>query len=194
MARHIPSILATLVLCSPTLQAQEAVPPGTYVRLKVIESAKLKVMRGTVVNQVGDSLYLTFTDAPDPAATPYAVPLAAVQQIAVFRGRGPKPLEGAWKGAVTGLALGFGVLSYLCGEEDVQLGPGDGAKNNCTLSDFGAILLFSAVLGVAGGAVGLVVGTIVGGETWHSVPAKRWRPTVRPAPGGAVGVGLSFSF
>jgi hypothetical protein len=194
MTRHIPTLLVTLSLLSTTLPAQEAVAPGTYVRLKVIESDKLKVMRGTIVNQVGDSLYLTFTDVPDPAATPYAVPLAAVRQIAVFRGRGPKPLEGAWKGAVTGLALGFGTLSYLCGEQDVQLGPGDGAKDNCTLSDFGAILLFSAVLGVAGGAVGLVVGTIVGGETWHTVPPKHWRPTLRPGSGGGVGVGLSFAF
>jgi len=52
----------------------------------------------------------------------------------------------------------------------------------------------TGILTVAGGAVGLVAGTIVGTDRWRPVAMPAARLSVRPLSGGGVGVGFSLRF
>lgn len=182
MIRRSGFFLTTLLLLAASLHAQASLAPGTWVKLPGIVSGEPAEIQGGVASS---------------ASSAFVVPLDAITRLAISRGHGLRPLTGALYGGLGGLALGFTVLTALCGEQDVELGPGEGDKNSCTSSDFGAILVLTSILGVAGAVGGLVVGTVatlVSGEYRQPMPTDRWRISMRPGVDGETGVGLTFSF
>ena len=203
MSRRSGFVLTTLLLLAASLYAQASVAPGTRVKLQVhgvpgIASGKPAEIRGRVVSTSGDTLLLVLEPSKERSKTAnstFAVPLDAITQLSISRGHGLRPLTGALYGGIGGVALGLSVLTLLCGEADVELGPGEGDKTTCTLSDIGGILLFTSILGVGGAVGGLVVGTIFGGgEKWQPMPTDRWRVSLRPGANGGTDVGLTLSF
>lgn len=198
MSRRFGFVFPTLLFLAGSLNAQAS---GARVKLRVqgvpgIASAKPTEVRGRVVSNFSDTLLLVLErnkERSDSANSTFAVPFDAITQLSVSRG-GLKPLTGAAYGGIGGVALGLSVLSLLCGETDVELGPGEGDKNTCSLSDVGAILLFTGILGVGGAVGGLVVGAIFGGEHWQTVPRDQWRVSLRPGAGGGASIGLTLSF
>lgn len=194
-------VLTTLLLVIPALRAQESVTPGMRVKVKMDRVpgilAKTAEVRGMVVSTTGDTLFLELepgTRWSKSGSPTFAVPRDGIIQLSVSRGRGPQPLAGAAYGGIGGVMLGLSVLTLLCGEEDIEPGPGEGDKNTCTLSDVGSILFFTAILGVGGAVGGLVVGTIFGGERWQGISTDRWRLSVHRGAAGSMGAGLSLSF
>lgn len=199
MSRCIAVALTVLLLLPALLPAQNAMAPGTRVKLRELRSDALKESErtGTILSQAHDTLFLRLEADPraaDSIGTPYAVPLGAVRDLAIYRGRGPQPLKGALYGGGGGFAVGLTVLSVLCGEKDVQPGPDEGDKNTCTLSDIGGILLFTAMLGAAGAVGGLIVGMFIWHDRWESVPTDRWRFGIRRIEGGGMGFRFSAAF
>jgi hypothetical protein len=189
------AVVGGLLLLPTALLAQDPlVTVGTRVRLTTHQpagpdSGKTEELQGTVSGWRGDTLVLRVHKG-----LLTAVPSGTVSRLLVPGGRAPDPLGGAAKGMAVGAGVGFAVLGALCGEEDIDPGPGEGGKSSCTFSDLGVLLLGTAALTVAGGVTGLVVGTVVGAERWRPVAMPRARLSVRPLPGGAVGVGLALRF
>ncbi|HEU5261658.1 MAG TPA: hypothetical protein VFU41_09590 [Gemmatimonadales bacterium] len=199
MAGTLGISLAALLLAPAAALAQDSIAVGTRVKVRAhyvpgIEGQQPTELRGTVAGHAGDTLLLRIEPQKAPAADVVAIPLASVSYLARSRGHGPQPLRGAWYGFGSAVGLGLVTLSALCGEEDIDPGPGEDTPETCSLSDVGHILLGTAALSVVGGAVGLVVGTVVGGERWKSAPLESLRISVRSAPDGSVGLGLVVHF
>lgn len=183
--------VASLVLLPVAMRAQDSlVAVGTRVRVTTRrDSGKTDVLRGTVAAWRGDTLVLRQKNA-----LLTAVPMGTVSRLHVPGGRRPDPLGGAFKGMIVGGAAGLAVLGALCGEEDIDLGAGEGSPDSCTTDDAGILLLGTAALAVAGSAVGLVVGTVVGAEDWRPLRVPAGRLSLQPLSGGAIGVGLTLRF
>ncbi len=172
------NVIGALLLAPATLAAQEPlVAAGTRVRLT---TKALEKLEGTVTEWRGDTLVVR----PKKGLLT-SVPMGEVNDLLVVRGRRPDPWGGAVKGMMVGAGTGVVILSALCGEEDIDPGPGEGGPGACTWSDVGFLLMGTGILTVAGGVVGIVVGTIVGTD--------RWRPVALPSSRG-VGVGFSLRF
>lgn len=182
-----PSLVGVLLLVPAALASQESlVPVGTRVRLTT--SARERV-EGTVTAWRGDTLVLR----PKKGLLT-TVPIGDVSDLLVVRGRRPDPWGGAVKGMMAGGGTGLVILAALCGEQDIDPGPGEGGPDSCSWSDVGFLLMGTGALTVAGGAVGLVVGTIVGTDRWRPVDLPSARLSLRPLSGGAVGLGFSVRF
>jgi hypothetical protein len=199
VSRSFAVALTVLLPFPALLPAQSVMAPGTRVKLRELRSDDIKDRErtGTILSQTGDTLFLRLEGDPrtaDSIGTPYAVPLGAVRDLAIYRGRGPQPLKGVLYGGGGGLAVGLTVLLVLCGEKDVQPGPDEGDKDTCTLSDIGGILLFTAMLGAAGAVGGLVVGMFIWHDRWETVPTDRWRFGLHPIEGGGMGFRFSAAF
>jgi hypothetical protein len=119
-----------------------------------------------------------------------AVPLAAVTKLEVPAGRRSNWDKGARSGAIVGglVGLGFGALLVAdCGDDRGLLCPGDGGEQAK------AIVVSAAVLGMAGGVLGTVIGAMSSREVWQEVPVGRPRVAVFPTPTGlAVGAAIRF--
>jgi len=177
-----------VLLLGPGMLAGQApiVAAGTRVRLT---TKTLERLEGTVTEWRGDTIVLS----PKKGLLT-SVPMGEVSELSVVRGRRPNPWGGAVKGMMLGGGTGLVVLAALCGEEDIDPGAGQGGPNACSWSDVGFLLMGTGVLTVAGGAVGLVVGTIVGTDAWRPVALPGARLSVSPLPRGGVGVGFSLRF
>ncbi len=181
------AVIGALLLVPATLAAQEPlVAAGTRVRLT---TKALEKVDGTVTEWRGDTIVLS----PKKGLLT-SVPMGDVVDLLVVRGRRSNPWGGAVKGMVIGGGTGLVVLAALCGEEDIDPGAGEGSPNTCSWSDVGFLLMGTGALTVAGGAVGLVVGTIVGTDRWQPAVLPSARLSVRPLPRGGVGVGFALSF
>jgi len=181
------SVVGVLLLLPAALAAQESlIAVGTRVRLTTSARENLE---GTVTAWRGDTVVLRHKKG-----LLTAVPIGEVSSFLAVRGRRPNPLGGAVKGMMLGAGTGLVVLTALCGEEDIDLGAGEGTPDACSWSDVGFLLMGTGALTVAGGVVGLVVGTVVGTDRWRPVNVPSPRLSVRPLSGGAVGVGFSLSF
>jgi hypothetical protein len=153
------------------------------------DSGKVQNWRGTIAEWRGDTLVLRTNKA-----LLTGIPLNTVSRLSVSRGRAPDPVGGALKGAGIGGGVGLALLVAACGEADEDPGPGTGDDDTCTLSDFGNILLLTGMLAVAGGAVGIVAGTIIGGERWQPLAVGPGRLSFRSGGGGGFGVGVALPF
>ena len=181
------SVVGVLFLVPAALTAQESLAAvGARVRVTTMARENLE---GTVTAWRGDTMVLR----PKKGLLT-EVPIGEVSSLSVVRGRRPNPLGGAAKGMIIGAGTGVAVFSALCGEEDIDPGPGEGNPDACSWSDAGFLLMGTGILTVAGGAVGLVAGTIVGTDRWRPVAMPAARLSVRPLSGGGVGVGFSLRF
>ena len=182
----LPAVGLMLLAAAPLSLQDPLVPTGTRVR---ITTHTLDRLEGTVAEWRGDTIVLR---AKKGLLT--AVPIAEVSDLSAVRGRRPNPWGGAVKGMMLGAGTGLVVLSALCGEEDIDPGAGEGSPNACSWSDVGFPLMGTGALTVAGGAVGLVVGTVVGTDAWRPVALPGARLSVRALPRGGVGLGFSLRF
>ena len=185
------AVVKGLLLLPAAMRAQDSlVAVGTRVRVTTRrESGKTDVLRGTVAAWRGDTLVVRQKNA-----LLTAVPMGTVSRLHVPGGRRPDPLGGAWKGMVVGGAAGLAVFGALCGEEDIDIGAGEGSPDSCTTDDAGIIFVGTAMLAAAGGVAGLLVGTVVGVEDWRPLRVPAGRLSLQPLSGGAIGVGLTLRF
>jgi hypothetical protein len=184
--RSLIAVGAWLLAWAPAWAQDSVVAPGTRVR---ITTRALERLEGTVTAWRGDTLTLR----PKKGLLT-EVPMGEVSDLSVVHGRRPNPWGGAVKGMVLGGGTGLVILSAMCGEQDIDPGAGEGSPDTCSWSDVGFLLMGTGALTVAGGVVGLVVGTVVGVEAWRPVPLPGPRLTLRPLPRGGVGVGFSIRF
>lgn len=159
-------------LALPGRAAAQSAPPsiGDTVRVR----APGQEIRGVLAAVRGDTMFVRRDGLTVP------VPLAQVERVNVRRRR--HPVDGLFRGALHGAPIGFGsgaLLGLLAQEMDGSCGDWCG--------------LYPAVIGVAG----LAVGTVVGGVTGVAAPGRRWervgtRPVVAIAPARG-GVALSLT-
>lgn len=181
------SVVGVLSLVPAALPAQESlVAVGARVRVTTTARENLE---GTVTAWRGDTMVLRATKG-----LLTEVPIGEVSSLSVVRGRRPNPLGGAVKGMLVGGGAGVAVFSAICGEADIDPGPGDSDPGACSSSDAWFLLMGTGAAAVAGGVVGLVAGTIVGADRWRPVATPATRLSVRPLSGGGLGVGFSLRF
>lgn len=131
---------------------------------------------GTVVAINADTIILKRTSQ----FSPLAIPLAAMTNLEVSRGRIPRrknSLKGGGYGLLAGIAFG-GMF---------------GAMNTGTdASDEAYVLAGAAFFGSVGLVTGGVIGAVSGNERWEQVTLKR--SCLGLAPGGEAGLALSTVF
>lgn len=156
--RRLPLVLAFLAAFAPAaLRAQDEVQPGT--RVRILPTGGDTRIWGTVVTLDSASLLI----APKPEAEFVRIPFATVERLEVSRGGRPSTTAGGVIGAVVGAGAGLGAALLLAGDCEYVCG---------------AAQVGSAVIG---GAVGLVVGVLMGSSTPHG--PERWRTVpVPPIP------------
>lgn len=157
--RHLLLVAACLAALAPAAaRAQGEVRPGVRVRV-LAPSAADTLFTGRVVALDSASLLI----APGADAGSLRVPLAEVRQIEVSRGRARATLAGAVSGGFAGAAGGY-VLARLAGG-------GGPCEYVCGAAEAGSAIL--------GGAIGLVVGALIGSDHEHG--PERWRGVPVPA-------------
>lgn len=142
--RRLPLVIAFLAAFAPAaLRAQGEVQPGT--RVRILPTVDDGLIRGTMVTLDSASLLI----APRPAAEFVRIPFATVERLEVSRGGRASTTAGGVIGALVGAGVGLGAAllwtrdcEYVCGAAQVG----------------------SAVIG---GAVGLVVGVLLGSSSPH---------------------------
>ena len=181
---HRATLLIAVLVLTPlsTVTAQDATAaPGTRIRASAQGLAAPLV--GTVVALHADTLLF----APQSGREPIAVPLESIQRLEVSRSRssvGPAILKyagiGLFLGAATGALAGPLVMSSGCTalKKDV----GNQSKCLADLVDGETRLKAALLFGLAGTAVGALVGAIVGRERWERVAPGRVRVSFAPQP------------
>jgi len=151
--RRVSLILACAAAFAPAAAwAQTDVQPGARVRL--LTSTADTLMHGTVVTLDSASLLL----APAPEAEFVRVPLAGVERLEVSRGRARSTVTGAVVGTLAGALGGYGAARIFSRPEECEF--------VCGAAQAGSAAL--------GGALGLVLGGMIGSSTPHG--PERWRP------------------
>ena len=162
---------------SPAPAPEPAVAPGTRVRITVPGEARRV---GTVVAIVGDTLVAQWE-----RGGARGVALSQLSRLEVSRGRHRRP----WRGAGLGLALGATVGAV------VGAATYEGCEGRANCMELGGpgtnAVAAALVIGVAGAAVGGVLGASRPTEAWRSVPRERLRVGITMLPGG-LGLALSF--
>jgi hypothetical protein len=189
MSQLIASLLVLALAYPATLVAQAAptaatLAPGARVRVTTSGSGR---QIGTVVAHRGDTLLVRWPEF----ANAVAVPLDGVSRLEVSTGRHRRVV----KGLMLGTAIG-GVTGVLIGAASYE---------PCDSTEFMGCFLgptsrgeSAAVVGVAGGVLGLVVGSLAGlarHERWKPVSLGERRVAFAVTPrahGTRLGVSLQF--
>jgi hypothetical protein len=189
MSRLVAVLLVVLlarpnVLVAQSAQTASSIRPGTLVR---ITQTGQKARVATMVSPGTDTVLVRWEKSTGTAA----VPLAEVSRLDVSTGRHRNLVKGAVLGTLGGAALGA-VAAAATFEPCTSTAP------------FGCFGAFESrgEAGTAGavlaGAVGLVVGTVIGirsHEGWHRVPLDARRVAVALTPRGrATGLGVTLRF
>jgi hypothetical protein len=167
---RVVAALALAALVAPLPAGAAA--PGDRVRVTILARAPVDSLTGF---DPGDRvsgrllavrpLAITLARGDDPADT-LAIPRTTIAAFETSAGRRGHALNGAFIGMLAGAFAGVAVGVYLDSVEDP---PRDSFYG-------GASMPF--LLGVGGGAGGLVFGTLIGA----SIKSDRWRPAELPAP------------
>ena len=172
--------LAAAVIHLPLLEAQQSTAVEIGVRVRVTTDAAHSTPSGTVVGLTRDSLVI----APPNAEFTMGFRRADITRLEISVGRRRNTLKGMWTGALVGAGAGVAV-GYLSGDDDC------GGR----LCMFGAAEENAGLLGIALGAVGMVIGGIVGVNTtsdrWVTA-SQSW--AVTPVVDARGRVGLAFSY
>lgn len=155
--------LAGLLLLAAPLCAQQAeLRPGARVRLSA-PGTLAGQQTGTVLERSTDSLLFA-----TPNGTPTRLALAALERVEVSRGRSRS--RGALKGTAwgAGIGIGLGLISVAAGNECSAL------DSVCPTD---TELVTSTIVGSA--VIGVIIGAIVGSESWQKLRAPR-QGSMRP--------------
>lgn len=142
--RRLPLVITFLAAFAPAaLRAQAGVQPDTRVRiLPIVGDTRI---RGTMVTLDSASLLIE----PRPNAESARIPLATMERLEASRGGRASTTAGGVIGALVGAGAGLGAALLLGGDCEYVCG---------------AAQVGSAVIG---GAVGLVVGVLLGSSSPH---------------------------
>lgn len=182
--RQITLCLAALALLSATPAASQvrALEEGTRVRVAPAAGvAQDRWIVGTVLASGPDSLTLLRADTRQPVSL-HRRDVDAVQVSAGRRRTGPTVARHALVGAFIGVTAGalLGVASYEIDDSEWDI------VSRGEMAAIGA-----GTLGLAGTAIGGVVGWRKSGERWADVPFRA-TPVVAVRPDGTVGITLSL--
>ncbi len=194
--RRATLLIAMLVLTPLTTAAGQGATaaPGARIRVSAQGLAATRVV-GTVVALRADTLVL----APQNGRGLLALPLESVQRLEVSRGRssvGSTVMKhagiGLLVGAASGALAGPYVLSSACITPEKDLD----AHWQCfdDLADGEARLKATVLFGIAGTAIGAVVGAIVGRERWEKVAQDQVRVSFAPQRDGSFALRTSVRF
>jgi hypothetical protein len=168
--------LALALAAAPAHAQLAELTAGTKVRVRA-PSAVAGRLTGIVLTRGADSVTMSRENA-----TPVTLPLSALTTLEISRGKSHG--RGAWKGALWGGGIMFGLGLVVPAEECT----GVGASRSCTRLSRGE----SAVFGAVGGAtIGAVIGAIVGSERWERA-ALPMQVGVLPMSGGGVRVAVRW--
>jgi len=175
-------VAIALSLGAAPLYAQTVHPaPGERVRVQVGGESFARIF--TFKEMIGDTLVLEDLNEASPASI--RVPVRSISRLQVSAGHRPNGAR-----ALRGAAWGFGGGALV--GATIGLASGD---------DEGTFFAFSAeekavIGGVTFGAMGVVVGTLIGlasnPEQWRTVPLQNI--TITPTTGGNLVVGFQFRF
>jgi hypothetical protein len=170
---RIPALAVLLVLSTASLSAQTvtAIDSGTRVRVNARPAAMRSVV-GRVQWLRGDSMAIR----ADGADTNTVIPTVRVDRLQVSQGQRRQALSGLGRGVMYGGGAGALLGLLIAPEKDsfIVFTRGEQA------------LLLGTVFGLAGGAIGLVTGSLQKAEGWKTVPrpAGRVQVTAFPSRGG----------
>jgi hypothetical protein len=157
---RVPILVGVTVIAAGVVapaHAQDSVPPSVGSRVRLHAPPQLPdTAVGVVLGYTPESLTLIRSDGGDTVAVPYA----AIQCLQVRKVRGH---------ALQWLAAGM-LLGGAFGAVNTALGPGCGA-HQCQ-ADRKPVAQGMVELGVAGGFVGFLLGTLASTGEWVSVPVS----------------------
>lgn len=171
---RVGGLVVVLLAALGVRAAAAQVAPGTRVRVHVDSPPPPRVVIGTVGAIDADTLSL----APAGGGAVEHIPVAAIGRLEVSRGKSvvaSHVIIGAGVGLLVGGAVGAATSSCAPGQ---------------WLCFQGLAVMGGALLG---GAAGAVVGALIKGEKWQTVPLQP-RVALAPLPRGGVGVGLRVAF
>ncbi len=185
---------------APASTPAPGIAPGERIRVTFVGSTPptqtaygpIEAPPTTEKGTVGSVRADTIEFRPDGASDPLRVtdiPVAHIQHLDVSGGMHRHTLAGLAWGGVSGVVVGavFGASSYhQCQSQAFCVN---------ISSQAGYIASGALVLGLIGGAVGSIVGTLIKTEKWTRVPGYPVaKLTVVPLQHGAVGYGLALRF
>jgi hypothetical protein len=184
VTRVLMAVLFAVPMAGLSAQATLRSLEGKNVRLGVSlvdgEDGTVTI-RGTVIEVGGDSIHLL-----QDGGQALRIPVNGVRSLQVKRGRDRS--RGAGFGALAGAGFGLFITALEPAECD-GYGTGidcrsDGSKPTDAQYVAEYVLTF--------GAIGAMIGAIVGTDRWEQVITRPQRVTIAPARGGGIRLGLSF--
>lgn len=166
-------------------QGGAVIAPGTRVQIAESGTGGRGVLRGTVVAKSADTLALRL----DAGGETVSIAWARVSRLELSRGVTRRTLAGLGYGLLGGVGAGALVGVLACK-----------AERNCRSSnnEMNSPQFYAVVLGVLGGGVGSVIGTVIGASTrserWETVPSRHWSLSARPDTHGGFALSLSARF
>jgi hypothetical protein len=189
MSRLLTALVVLLVSLPGVALSQTRAPAGSLTpgaRVRIAQAGE-KPRVGIVVARTADTLLVKWPEFASSAA----VPFADISRLDVSTGRHRRVLKGMALGTVGVGTIGAiaGAISYQPCQSTEFLGCLFAPASRSDAAAFG---------GVVGGALGLVVGSLVGlqrHESWKRVSLDDRRVAIALAPRGqATGVGVSLHF
>ncbi len=166
--------LFALVLCTPPLAGQEALPaPGSRVRLQPTGA------QDWIVGRLEEGDDETLVLLRDGETTPLAVSRSMIARLEVSRGRRGRTGTGMLLGGLAGALAGGVTVLALCGPD------------GCIGSGIVLLPLGMAGGALAGGGIGAAIGATIRSERWQAVPLEDPVLGVVPLDRG-VGLGVAL--
>lgn len=163
-------VLAAVLLSSVSIGVLEAQTLATGDRVRATLKAGSGRWTGTLVEWVGDTLYL----APNGSAegvTATAIPLATLSRLEVSTGFRSNAGKGALIGGGIGLLVGGG-MSIIAGST---------VDTEVTSSDYVA---FTGLVTLGGAGLGALIGSLSKSERWKEYPVDGLRLGIAPGSDG----------
>jgi len=170
----VSALLASRVDAQPGGTTDPALQAGMRVRVRTFD-APSTIRIGTVSALSADTLQIRLAAGDSVVALPYR----DITQLDVSDGRRRHALEGAGIGALMGVALGV----------TIGLVDGDDPPGWFSFTAEDKAMMGGAILGVAGLAIGVVVGGNHDTERWRSI---RFLPRVSLAPQSSFGLRVTI--
>ena len=183
--------LVSLFTSKATAQGTQRAQSGDRVRITLVEGRPYEYTgrfeEGLVLSAEGHTMVGVLEDysgtgiaVQDEFGGRWVFPSATVEKMEVSLEQGNREALGLFSGIVVG-----GTLGYLFGDDPSEDYPEGGTftKTNVT-----------AIGGLAGGLIGVVIGRGFMWETWGDVSNPSLRPVIQVPPTGRLGFGLTLSF
>jgi hypothetical protein len=190
--RTVARLVVLALVATPAVAAQDEVLPEALVGVRVrlahtTDRTASKRLSGVVVGVEGPNLVIGLRGDPPRRQL---VPLSAIQDLDIHRGRSRATNDGLIGGAIVVGAVG-GAFGWVGG----ALACDGVADCNPAAKQVEGIVAGVAVGALLGAGAGAAVGSLFGKDVWEPVRLRHVRSSlsIRPTRGG-VGVALSVAF